>query len=116
MPRPPYIHPTAISVLKMLRGAAAPGVEVSVTSVLTAQDLRPRRHERLGRPRCRPLLTRAVGVLAEFEPELRSLIAHLLPGVPDHIDLAGFVDSNVGVPLGSATVSLSMDRTALIAA
>jgi hypothetical protein len=35
-----------------------------------------------------------------FEPELRALIARLLPGVPDAIDLAGFVDAYAENPIG----------------
>lgn len=37
---------------------------------------------------------------AEFESELRALIARLLPGVPEAIDLAGFVDAHVDDPIG----------------
>jgi hypothetical protein len=37
---------------------------------------------------------------AEFEPELRALIARLLPGVPEAIDLAGFVDAHAEDPIG----------------
>jgi hypothetical protein len=37
---------------------------------------------------------------AEFEPVLRALIERLLPGVPDGIDLAAFVDSHADHSLG----------------
>jgi hypothetical protein len=37
---------------------------------------------------------------AAFESELRALIARLLPGVPETIDLAGFVDAHVDDPIG----------------
>ena len=37
---------------------------------------------------------------AEFESELRALIARLLPGVPEAIDLAGFVDAHAHDPIG----------------
>jgi hypothetical protein len=37
---------------------------------------------------------------AEFESELRALIARLLPGVPEAIDLAGFVDAHADDPIG----------------
>ncbi len=37
---------------------------------------------------------------AEFESELRTLIARLVPGVPDAIDLAGFVDAHADDPIG----------------
>jgi hypothetical protein len=37
---------------------------------------------------------------AEFESELRALIARLLPGVPEAIDLAGFVDAHAEDPIG----------------
>lgn len=40
------------------------------------------------------------GPLAGFEPVLRSLLARLLPGVPEAIDLAAFVDAHIGDPLG----------------
>jgi Gluconate 2-dehydrogenase subunit 3 len=36
----------------------------------------------------------------EFEAELRALIARLLPGVPEAIDLAGFVDAHAENPIG----------------
>jgi hypothetical protein len=36
----------------------------------------------------------------EFEPTLRALIARLLPGTPDTIDLAAFVDSHAEHSLG----------------
>lgn len=36
----------------------------------------------------------------ELEPELRALIARLLPGVPDAIDLAAFVDAHADDPIG----------------
>ncbi len=44
--------------------------------------------------------TGAAGPLASHAPVLRALIARLLPGIPDGIDVAGFVDANVGTPLG----------------
>jgi hypothetical protein len=37
---------------------------------------------------------------AELESELRALIARLLPGVPEAIDLAGFVDAHADDPIG----------------
>jgi hypothetical protein len=37
---------------------------------------------------------------AEFEPTLRALLARLLPGTPDTIDLAAFVDSHAEHSLG----------------
>jgi hypothetical protein len=37
---------------------------------------------------------------AGFESELRALIARLLPGVPETIDLAGFVDEHADNPIG----------------
>lgn len=37
---------------------------------------------------------------AELEAVLRALLARLLPGVPTGIDLAGFIDSHAGNPLG----------------
>jgi len=37
---------------------------------------------------------------AELEEELRALIARLLPGVPQEIDLAGFVDAHADDPIG----------------
>jgi Gluconate 2-dehydrogenase subunit 3 len=37
---------------------------------------------------------------AEFEPTLRALIARLLPGTPETIDLAAFVDSHAAHSLG----------------
>ena len=37
---------------------------------------------------------------AEQESELRALIARLVPGVPETIDLAGFVDAHAGDPIG----------------
>ena len=37
---------------------------------------------------------------AELESELRALIARLLPGVPEAIDLAGFVDAHAEDPIG----------------
>jgi hypothetical protein len=37
---------------------------------------------------------------AELEPELRASIARLLPGVPETIDLAGFVDGHAADPIG----------------
>jgi hypothetical protein len=37
---------------------------------------------------------------AELESELRALIARLLPGVPEAIDLAGFVDAHAHDPIG----------------
>jgi hypothetical protein len=37
---------------------------------------------------------------AEFEPVLRALIERLLPGVPEGIDLAAFVDSHADHSLG----------------
>ncbi len=37
---------------------------------------------------------------AAFELELRSLIARLLPGVPDEVDLTGFVDAHAEDPIG----------------
>jgi hypothetical protein len=36
----------------------------------------------------------------EFEPTLRVLVARLLPGTPDTIDLAGFIDSHAEHSLG----------------
>jgi len=36
----------------------------------------------------------------ELEPQLRALLARLLPGVPDAIDLAAFVDGRAADPLG----------------
>jgi hypothetical protein len=36
----------------------------------------------------------------EFEPTLRALLARLLPGTPETIDLAAFVDSHAGHSLG----------------
>ncbi|MBD0348279.1 MAG: gluconate 2-dehydrogenase subunit 3 family protein [Thermoleophilia bacterium] len=36
----------------------------------------------------------------EVEAELRALIARLLPGVPEAIDLAGFVDAHAANPIG----------------
>ena len=36
----------------------------------------------------------------EFEPALRALLARLLPGTPDTIDLAAFVDSHADHTLG----------------
>jgi hypothetical protein len=36
----------------------------------------------------------------EFESELRALIGRLLPGVPEAIDLAGFVDAHADDPIG----------------
>ena len=42
----------------------------------------------------------ALEQFAEFESELRALIARLLPGVPDAIDLAGFVDAHADDPIG----------------
>jgi hypothetical protein len=38
--------------------------------------------------------------LAEFEPVLRALVERLLPGAPETIDLAAFVDSNAEHKLG----------------
>jgi hypothetical protein len=35
-----------------------------------------------------------------LEPELRALLARLLPGVPDSIDLAAFVDAHAEDPIG----------------
>jgi hypothetical protein len=37
---------------------------------------------------------------AELESELRALIARLLPGVPESIDLAAFVDAHADDPIG----------------
>ena len=37
---------------------------------------------------------------AELESELRALIARLLPGVPEAIDLAGFVEAHADDPIG----------------
>ena len=37
---------------------------------------------------------------AQVESELRALIARLLPGVPEAIDLAGFVDTHAADPIG----------------
>jgi Gluconate 2-dehydrogenase subunit 3 len=37
---------------------------------------------------------------AELEQELRALIARLLPGVPQEIDLASFVDAHADDPIG----------------
>jgi hypothetical protein len=37
---------------------------------------------------------------AELESELRALIARLVPGVPEAIDLAGFVDAHADDPIG----------------
>ena len=37
---------------------------------------------------------------ADGEPTLRALVARLLPGVPETIDLAAFVDSHAGHSLG----------------
>ena len=37
---------------------------------------------------------------AEAESELRALIGRLLPGVPETIDLAGFVDAHADDPIG----------------
>jgi hypothetical protein len=37
---------------------------------------------------------------AELESELRALLARLLPGVPEAIDLGGFVDSHADDPIG----------------
>jgi len=37
---------------------------------------------------------------AEFESELRALIVRLLPGVPQAIDLASFVDTHADDPIG----------------
>ena len=37
---------------------------------------------------------------AEFEPVLRALVGRLLPGVPETIDLAAFVDSHADHSLG----------------
>jgi hypothetical protein len=37
---------------------------------------------------------------AELESELRTLIGRLLPGVPEAIDLAGFVDAYAADPIG----------------
>ena len=37
---------------------------------------------------------------AAFESELRALVARLLPGVPEAIDLAGFVDAHADDPIG----------------
>jgi hypothetical protein len=42
----------------------------------------------------------AIEHFAEFESELRALIASLLPGVPEAIDLAGFVDAHADDPIG----------------
>jgi hypothetical protein len=36
----------------------------------------------------------------ELEPQLRALIARLVPGVPENIDLAGFVDTHADDPIG----------------
>jgi hypothetical protein len=36
----------------------------------------------------------------ELETELRTLVARLLPGVPDSIDLAAFVDAHADDPIG----------------
>jgi hypothetical protein len=36
----------------------------------------------------------------ELESELRALVARLLPGVPDSIDLAAFVDAHADDPIG----------------
>jgi hypothetical protein len=36
----------------------------------------------------------------EFEPTLRALLARLLPGTPDTIDLVGFIDSHADDTLG----------------
>ena len=36
----------------------------------------------------------------DYEPELRALIERLVPGVPDSIDLAGFVDAHADDPIG----------------
>jgi hypothetical protein len=36
----------------------------------------------------------------DLEPELRALVARLLPGVSDSIDLAAFVDARAGDPIG----------------
>jgi hypothetical protein len=38
--------------------------------------------------------------LAEFEPVLRALVERLLPGVPESIDVAAFVDGNAEHKLG----------------
>jgi hypothetical protein len=38
--------------------------------------------------------------LGEFEQELRALIGRLVPGVPEGIDLAGFVDAHADDPIG----------------
>jgi hypothetical protein len=42
----------------------------------------------------------ALEQFAEFESELRALIARLVPGVPEAIDLAGFVDAQADNALG----------------
>ena len=36
----------------------------------------------------------------ELESQLRALIARLVPGVPENIDLAGFVDAHADDPIG----------------
>ncbi len=36
----------------------------------------------------------------ELEPQLRALISRLVPGVPESIDLAGFVDAHADDPIG----------------
>ena len=65
--------------------------------------------ERIGRPeravvderRTRGYATgRLANVDQRLEPTLRALVARLLPGVPDGIDLVAFVDRYTGVPLG----------------
>jgi Gluconate 2-dehydrogenase subunit 3 len=42
----------------------------------------------------------ALARFGEFEPTLRALLSRLLPGTPDAIDLAAFVDSNAEHSLG----------------
>ena len=44
--------------------------------------------------------TGELGNFAALEDVLRSLINTLVPNVPPSIDLAAFVDANVGIPLG----------------
>jgi Gluconate 2-dehydrogenase subunit 3 len=48
----------------------------------------------------------------EFEPTLRALLARLLPGMPDTIDLAAFIDSHAEHSLGRGDRKPGLPRTA----
>jgi hypothetical protein len=47
----------------------------------------------------------------ELEPHLRAVVARLLPGVPDSIDLASFVDTHADDPLGRGDRKDGMPET-----